>query len=68
MTERVCPVCKCNSFYIKNPDDSYETYEIDMAKFVGKPEDGQPEWCEISKDTVVYCNRCSWHGDMGKLK
>ena len=24
-----CPLCGCVSFYVKDPDDAYETYEFD---------------------------------------
>jgi len=30
-----CPVCSCANFYIKDPEDEYETYEFELK-------DGQP--------------------------
>ena len=63
-----CPVCRCKSFYIKNPEDSFETYEIDMESLSGEEQDDVPGWCGRVKETTLYCNRCSWHGEMGELK
>jgi len=30
--EMKCPFCGCQSFYLKDPDDEYETYEFDLEK------------------------------------
>jgi hypothetical protein len=68
MAEGGCPVCRCKSFHIRNPEDSFETYEIDVEKSTGEGQDDQPEWCVISEETKIYCNRCSWHGEKGELK
>ncbi len=27
-----CPFCGCQSFYLKDQDDEYETYEFDVKK------------------------------------
>jgi hypothetical protein len=25
-----CPLCGCKTFYLKDPDDEYETYEFEL--------------------------------------
>ena len=26
-----CPICGCEKFYLKDPDDEYETYEFELS-------------------------------------
>ncbi len=65
-----CPLCGCVSFYVKDPDDAYETYEFDWRD--GNVEfsaDVDPAVCpEIGDDTEVFCDQCSWHGESRELK
>lgn len=60
-----CPVCGCDKFYVKNPDDEYEIYEFeckgDEVVFID-------EACELCEDTHTYCDQCAWHGDYSALK
>ena len=57
------------SFYIKDPDDEYETYEFAWRD--GNVEFGadvDPDSCpEICDDTEVFCDQCSWHGETKEL-
>ena len=64
-----CPVCGCVEFYIKDPDDEYETYEFSWR-------DGNVEFCadldpatspEVCDDTETFCDACSWHGSFKEL-
>jgi hypothetical protein len=61
-----CPLCRCKTFYVKDPDDEYETEEFDCdgdtLVFRSNPAP------EIQSETEVYCNNCSWHGDLKTLK
>ena len=34
-----CPVCGCEKFFVKDPDDEYESYEIELKE-------GQIAFCE----------------------
>ncbi len=65
-----CPLCGCVSFYVKDPDDEYETYEFAWR-------DGNVEFdadldrssCpEVCHDTEIFCDQCSWHGETKTLK
>jgi len=64
-----CPLCGCVSFYIKDPDDEYETYEFawrdgNIEFSADVDQDGCPEVCD---DTEVFCDQCSWHGETQTL-
>ena len=65
-----CPLCGCARFYIKDPEDEYETYEFAWR-------DGNVEFSadvdlascpELGDDTEVFCDQCAWHGEAQKLK
>jgi hypothetical protein len=53
-----CPVCGSQRFFVKDPDDDYDTQEFDL-------QEGQPVFAdepqEILPETEIYCCRCSWH-------
>ncbi|NWF53955.1 MAG: hypothetical protein HXY45_04080 [Syntrophaceae bacterium] len=65
-----CPYCRSRNFYLKDPQDEYETYEFDLRE--GEIEfldnDGPAPPIPVEEDTPVFCNRCAWHGKMGDLK
>jgi hypothetical protein len=68
--EMKCPFCGCQSFYLKDPDDEYETYEFDVEKDEvnfnrGANESDMPE---LGEKTRCYCNQCAWNGNFGELK
>ncbi len=64
-----CPLCGCEKFYIKDPDDEYETFEFELRE--GNVEFGpdvDPSSCpQVCDDTDTYCDKCSWHGDFKEL-
>lgn len=61
-----CPVCGCLSFYLKDPDDAFETHEFDLK--AGEPafQSGSIEM--LNDDTEAFCNTCAWHGRFAELK
>jgi hypothetical protein len=65
-----CPICGCQNFYIKNPDDEFETHEFNVAggetSFSAGAEGGPVP--ELQETTEAFCNRCSWHGRFEELK
>jgi hypothetical protein len=65
-----CPFCGCQSFYLKDPDDEYETYDFDVEKGAVKfsSEVNESDVPELKEDTQCYCNRCAWSGKFGELK
>ena len=64
-----CPLCGCEKFFVKDPEDEYETHEIGLNE-------GQVALCDadaagdlkIVPDTETYCNKCAWHGKLRELK
>ena len=61
-----CPVCGCLEFYVKDPDDEYETYEFELRedKAVAQSDDCP----EIKDNTESFCNKCAWHGEFKELQ
>jgi len=64
-----CPFCGCQSFYLKDPDDEYETYEFDVDKGEVNfhPEVNGSDVPELREETRCYCNQCAWNGMFGEL-
>lgn len=63
-----CPLCGCQNFFVKNPDDEFETFEFSVASGEVRfdaDEQGAPE---VREATETFCNRCSWHGKLQELK
>ena len=60
-----CPKCGSQRFFVKDPEDEYDTHEFDLETgqpvFVEEPQEIQPE-------TETYCCRCSWHDLFKKLQ
>jgi hypothetical protein len=65
-----CPLCGCQEFYLKNPEDEFETLEFSVAsgdaRFSADVEDAAAP--RVKEATETYCNRCSWHGKFQELK
>jgi len=59
-----CPLCGCDRFYVKNPEDEYETFEFDLknGEVHFTSEEAQSDCPEIREDTETYCDNCAWHG------
>jgi hypothetical protein len=64
-----CPQCGCEKFYIKDPDDAYETYEFVLhdGKVAYGPDVDASSCPELCHDTETYCDMCSWHGPFDDL-
>jgi hypothetical protein len=65
-----CPVCGCERFYVKDPDDEFDIHEFDLqgggVVFTAKKVDGTKP--DIQDETETYCGNCSWHGKFKELK
>ena len=61
-----CPVCGSVKFYVKDPDDEYETYVFEYVDGEIRPgADGSgSELPEISEETETFCDVCAWHGKL----
>ena len=64
-----CPVCGCEKFFVKDPDDEYESYEIELKEGqVAFCDPGEAGELEIVSDTEAFCDKCVWHGKLQELK
>ena len=70
MAEIKCPFCGFQDFFLKDPDDAYETYEFqtngDEVTF--DMQDDSSESPEITDDSETFCSSCAWHGKFQELK
>jgi hypothetical protein len=65
-----CPLCGCQNFFIKSPDDEFETYEFSIAggEVSFRPDAQDAPVPNVQETTEAFCNRCSWHGEFQELK
>jgi hypothetical protein len=70
MSQSKCPVCGCEKFYVKNPDDEYDIYEFECrdGKVCFEEDLDEDECPEIDTGTETFCNTCAWHDKFEKLK
>ena len=70
MSESKCPICGCEEFYVKDPDDEYETYEFRCkdGEVCFNPDVDCEAAPEVGDDTETFCNRCSWHDKLKVVK
>jgi hypothetical protein len=68
--EMKCPVCGCVNFFVKDPDDEYETYEFELqnGEICYDPGDDDAAAPELQDDTETFCDKCAWHGKLKELK
>ena len=70
MAEIKCPFCGSRDFFLKDPDDAYETYEFQTSgaevTFHGQDDSSKPH--DITDDSETYCSSCAWHGKFKELK
>lgn len=59
-----CPMCGSLKFYIKDPEDEYETYEFEYKDGVICFDDhvSESEVLKVGEETETFCNKCAWHG------
>jgi hypothetical protein len=65
-----CPICGCQEFFVKDPEDEFETYEFSVVsgavRFRTEAEDAPAP--EVTDATETFCNKCAWHGKLQELK
>jgi len=64
MQQMECPFCGCRVFYVKDPEDEYETHEFERkngAVIFGAGGSGGAR-PEVTEKTEIFCNQCVWHG------
>jgi hypothetical protein len=64
-----CPVCGCQGFYVKDPEDEFETYELRVGDggIAFEPGTDASAAPALGDATETFCNKCSWHGKLGEL-
>ncbi len=70
MTKAQCPLCGCEKFYVKDPDDEYETYtfECQDGEICFDPEAAECDPATLKSDTETFCDRCAWHDRLEAIK
>ncbi len=70
MGKAECPICGCEEFYVKDPEDDFETFEFSCedGKICFNPEIDEEKLPDIKDETDTHCNRCSWHDKLETLK
>jgi hypothetical protein len=70
VTPMKCPKCGCEKFYVKDPDDEYETYEFECpdGEICFDPDVDESVAPVVEKETETYCNKCVWHDKFEKLQ
>jgi hypothetical protein len=65
-----CPVCGSLNFFVKDPDDEYETFEFALKddSVVFSPNTDESDSPEVKSETEVFCEKCSWHDKFQELK
>jgi hypothetical protein len=65
-----CPLCGCKKFYLKDPDDEYETYGFDCesGEACFDPGIDDSDVPELTSDSHIYCDTCSWSGRHDDIK
>jgi hypothetical protein len=65
-----CPLCRSQRFYVKDPQDAYETYPFNCAEgsICFDPDVDPSAIPSIDAETETFCNQCAWHGKMQELK
>jgi hypothetical protein len=61
-----CPVCGSQRFFLKDPEDEYETYPFEYAKDGVVFDDAGPGEVDLEQETA-FCDQCAWHGDMKEI-
>jgi hypothetical protein len=65
-----CPVCGSLNFFVKDPDDEYETFEFELKddSVVFNENAAESESPEVKSETEVFCEKCSLHDKFQELK
>ena len=65
-----CPVCGSLNFFVKDPDNEFETYEFELKgeAVIFNAGVGDSDSAEVKSDTKVFCEKCSWHDKFQELK
>jgi hypothetical protein len=70
MAQMKCPVCGSQRFYVKDPEDQYNTCVFDLknGEIELAAEESESDPLEVGEETETFCNRCAWHDKFKILK
>ncbi len=70
MADVKCPFCGSQDFFLKDPEDAYETYEFQTsgAEVTFQGQGDLSELPELTDDSETFCSSCAWHGKFQELK
>ena len=57
-----CPICGCRNFFVKDPDDEYETHVFSVSDGTvafSQADGGTPP---VDGQTRIRCDDCTWSG------
>ena len=65
-----CPMCQCEHFYVKDPEDEYNYFKFKCQEgnIEFEEEVSAEEVPEVRDETETYCIQCAWHGKFDVLK
>lgn len=70
VTHMKCPFCRSEHFFVKDPEDAYETYAFRCRdeSICFDPDVDASLAPLIDTDTETFCSQCAWHGKYQELK
>lgn len=65
-----CPICGCEQFYVKNPDDAFDIVEFECkgGRICFEPDLDPADLPDMSCDPESYCDQCAWHGKLSEIQ
>jgi hypothetical protein len=65
-----CPLCRSEDFYVKDPEDAYETHSFHCSdgSIRFDPDVDISIVPPIEAETETFCSQCAWHGKYQELK
>ncbi len=65
-----CPSCGQQRFYVKDPEDEFETVSFDCStgRICFDSEIEKEDIPEIFDGTRIYCDKCAWNGVVSEIK
>jgi hypothetical protein len=67
MANRKCPLCGSQKFFVRNPEDFYDTVEFEFKGGEIAPCTDEGDAPDIGEETETHCCRCTWHGKVASL-
>lgn len=63
-----CPLCGSRFFFVRDPADEYEVNRFELRSEGCVFESGLDAQSELHPGREVFCDSCSWHGDVDQLE